>query len=424
LNPETGNIETNHGQHLPLPVRFAAGLIAILIASLLLFNWLLRPPMNDLGLMAEFLAITAIISGLAGLAAYRLGWIERSPSLRITLLGIYALASALTFLNVWITARLMFASLHDLQLATVLLLFASGIAMVLGYFLSSALTGRIHQLERAARQIQQGRLDTIVPVHGRDELASLAVSFNEMSGRLQEAARKQEELDTLRRDLIAWTSHDLQTPLASIRAIIEALADGMVEDETTRLRYLRTAQKDVQNLSILIDDLFQMAKMDAGGLVLNRELASLSDIISDTLESFSTLAIRKHVRLDGEVPPRLDPIEMDVRYISRVLDNLISNALNSTPPGGTVRVMATAGDAQVAVSVEDSGSGIAPEDLPHIFDQFYRGERSRSRESGGAGLGLAIARGLVEAHGGRITVESQPGQGSRFTFTLPRNNKR
>ncbi|MHC1781746.1 MAG: sensor histidine kinase [Anaerolineaceae bacterium] len=409
----------NPRQSFALPARFAAGLIVILVLSLLLFYWMLNPPMGDLGLMAQFLTFTALISGLAGLAAYRLGWIDRSPSFMFTLLGTYALASILTFINVWITARLMFASEHDLQLATVLLLFAGGIAMLQGYFLSSAISGRIRQLEQAAREINLGKFDVTVPMRGRDELASLAASFNEMAGRLQTAARKQEELDILRRDLIAWTSHDLQTPLASIRAIIEALADGLVEDADITQRYLRTAQKDVQDLSLLIDDLFQMAKMDAGGLTLNREIASLSDLISDTLESFSALAVRKQIKLDGQVISPVGPICVDIRYIGRVLDNLVSNALHATSAGGRVRVTASPLQDGVQIDVEDDGEGISPEDLPHIFDQFFRGEQSRSRRSGGAGLGLAIARGIVEAHGGKIWVESRPGNGSRFSFTLP-----
>lgn len=410
-------MNTHH--QIALPLRFAFGVAVILVFSLVLFNWMMHPPMGDLSLMAQFLSITSVISGLAGYTAYRLGWIEKSPGLHITLLGIYALASGLTFLNVWITARLMFTSQHDLQLATVLLLFAGGIAMVLGYFLSSGLISRINQLEKAAHEIQLGKLDVIIPVHGRDELASLAVSFNEMAVRLKLAAQKQQEVETLRKDLIAWTGHDLQTPLASIRAIIEALADGLVEDPVASQRYLRTAQREIQNLSSLIDDLFQMAQLDAGGLILNREMASLSDLISDTLESFSTLVMQKNISLEGKITTHLDPINMDVQRIGRVLNNLIANALRSTPVDGKVSVLAASIPEGVRVEVIDTGEGISTEDLPYVFDRFYRGEKSRSRASGGAGLGLAIARGIIDAHHGQITVESQPGQGSRFYFILP-----
>jgi signal transduction histidine kinase len=278
---------------LSLPVRYGLAIVLVLTLSLVLFYWLMRPPMGDLGVMAQLLAVTAFVSALVGFAAYRLGWLERSPSLRLTLMGIYALASVLAFFNVWVTAALMFASEHDLLLATVLLLFAGGIAMVLGYFLSSAIVTRISGLQQAARRIQEGELGANVEVRGRDELSALTVTFNQMSQQLEQAADKQRELDVLRRDLIAWAGHDLQTPLASVRAIIEALADGVVDDPQTVQRYYHTAQRDIQSLSLLIDDLFQMAQWDAGGLTLNREQASLSDLISDTLESFSTHATGK-----------------------------------------------------------------------------------------------------------------------------------
>jgi signal transduction histidine kinase len=348
-----------------------------------------------------------------------MGWISRSPHVSWTLLAGYALSSALTFLNVWVTARLMFASQHDLMLATVLLLFAGGIAMSLGYFISTALTDNIVVLNRAAKEIAQGHLSVRVPVAGHDEMADLARTFNDMAAQLEAAARKQHELDTLRRDLVAWIGHDLRTPLASIRVIVEALADGVVEDRATVERYLQTAQRHIRSLSLLIDDLFEMAQIDAGGLQLERDSNSISDLISDTLESFSALAARQGVKLEGKVAPGVDLVFMDAGQIGRVLTNLVSNALRHTPAGGSVQVRASAVAEGVQVEVCDTGEGIRAEDLSHIFEQFYRGEKSRSRATGGAGLGLAIAKGIVEAHGGHIGVESPDGQGTRFFFTLP-----
>jgi signal transduction histidine kinase len=239
-----------------------------------------------------------------------------------------------------------------------------------------------------------------------------------MASQLQAADEKQRELERLRTDLIAWVSHDLQTPLASIRAILEALYDGIVEEPETVKRYLHTAQRDVRSLSALIDDLFQMAQLDAGGIPLEIAEASLSDLISDTLESFSELAARQGVSLEGSAGIDVDPVSMDTQRIGRVLNNLIGNALRHTPAGGRVEVQARRANGGVEVSVCDSGEGIRLEDLPNIFESFYRGEKSRSRATGGAGLGLAIARGIVRAHGGEIRVESQPGD-TRFMFTLP-----
>jgi signal transduction histidine kinase len=199
---------------------------------------------------------------------------------------------------------------------------------------------------------------------------------------------------------------------------LEALYDGVVEEPETVKRYLNTAQRDVSSLSALIDDLFEMAQLDAGGIPLEKADSSLADLISDTLESFSELASRQSVALEGSAESSVDPVLMDTQRIGRVLNNLIGNALRHTPAGGQVEVRARRTATGVEVIVCDSGEGIRAEDLPNIFESFYRGEKSRSRATGGAGLGLAIARGIVRAHGGEIRVESQPGD-TRFIFTLP-----
>lgn len=401
-----------------MPARFLIGVVIILAISLAIFELVMLPPLRDLGLMALYLGITALVSALVGYVAYRMGWINFSPALRWTLLGGYALASILTFFNVWFSAQMMFASEHDLLLAIVLLVFASGMAMVLGYFLSSTVTERINQLKNAAEELADGNLKTRVAVNGRDEVASLAETFNQMAEQLQAADQRQRELESLRRDLIAWVSHDLQTPLTSMRAILEALSDGVVEDPETVKRYLLTAQRDVRSLSSLIDDLFHLAQLDAGGLPLHRADASLSDLVSDTLESFTELAKQQQITLEGNVESNVDPVHMDTQAIGRVLNNLIGNALRHTPAQGRVSVWVRR-NPNVEVTVSDTGEGIRAEDIPHVFERFYRGEKSRSRATGGAGLGLAIARGIVQAHGGEINVESEMGKGAQFTFRLP-----
>ena len=403
----------------PVVFRFAIGILLIFIISLAIFNMMMEPPMYELGLMALFLGITALVSALAGYVAYRFGWMTLSPTLRWSLLGGYALSSLLTFFNVWFSARLMFASQHDLLLAIVLLVFAGGMAMALGYFLSSTITERINQLKGAAEKLAEGDLKTRVPVLGRDEVASLARAFNQMAEQLEAMDSKQREMEKMRAELIAWVGHDLQTPLASIRAILEALEDGVVDDPETVKRYLNTAQRDVRSLSALIDDLFQMAQLNAGGFQLERANSSLTDLVSDTLESFAELAARQNIILTGSVESHVDPVDMDTRRIGRVLNNLIGNAIRHTSAHGVIKVEARRTSTGVDVTVMDTGEGIRAEDLPHIFDGFYRGEKSRSRATGGAGLGLAISRGIIQAHGGDIRVESEVGKGSRFTFHIP-----
>jgi signal transduction histidine kinase len=403
----------------PLPFRLLIGAAVIVAVTLGIFTLVMWPPMKDIANLALYLSLTALVSAVIGYLAYYLGWIHMSPTLRWTLLGGYILASVLTFFNVWFSAQMMFSSQHDLLLAIVLLVFAGGMATVLGYFLSGTITQRIQLLKNAAENIAHGELGTRVPVQGYDEVAGLAKTFNQMAEQLQESDDKQRELEHMRRDLIAWVGHDLQTPLTSVRAILEALSDGVVEDPETASRYLRTAQRDVNSLSALIDDLFQLAQLDTGGFPLDRANASLNDLVSDTLESFTELAKQREIKLEGNVEYNVDPVNMDTQAVGRVLNNLIGNALRHTPDQGRVSVWVHRTGKGIEVTVSDTGEGIREEDLPHVFESFYRGDKSRNRDTGGAGLGLAIARGIVQAHGGEIRVESKPGRGTLFTFNIP-----
>ncbi len=401
-------------------VRFLLGVIVAVLGGLLLFLAVLTPPTEELWAMAQFLTATAILSVAAVYLVYRLGWLHYSPRLSWTLLGGYGFASLLTFLNVFVTARLMFASDHDLRLAAVLLIFAGGIATALGYFLSTALTEKIQWVDRAAFAIAEGKRDVRVDVVGKDELARLGETFNQMAARLEAAESRHRETEQMRRNLLAWIGHDLRTPLASIQALVEALADGYITDPNEIQRYLRTIQFDASALSVLIDELFEMAEIEAGGLQLDRQPISLSDLISDTLESFAVQADELDIGLSGSADPRVDPVQLDAGLIGRVLTNLIGNALRHTPQGGSVAVSAQGVFGGVRVDVFDSGPGIPVESLPKVFEQFYRVEQSRSRaRGGGSGLGLTIAKAIVEAHRGVIGVENRGAGGARFYFVLP-----
>lgn len=402
-----------------LIVQFLCGALLVLAIGLGLFYLMMQPPLQEMGLMTALMGGSGVLSVVAAYLGYRSGWIIHSPRIGWTLAGGYAFAGLLAFLNVWVTARMMFLNQHDLTLATILLVFATGIAVVVGVFLSDTITSRIRQLNAAAGQVASGQLGTRLPAVGRDEVAQMTRTFNAMVAQLEAAERKKAEVEALRRNLVAWAGHDLRTPLTSIRAIVEALADGLVEDEATRQRYLSTARADIESLSHLIDDLFEMSQIDAGGLKLDLEPGYISDLVSDSLERFSEQARQKAIHLEGQIDPQIGPVRMDERRIGRVLANLIANALRHTPAGGSVQVSAQWSGAGLQVAVQDTGEGIQPEDLPYVFEQFYRGEKSRSRATGGAGLGLAIARGIVEAHGGTIAIESEPGKGTRVRFTLP-----
>lgn len=404
---------------LSATTRFILALILILTLAVIGFYFVFSPPMNEVWLMTGFLLVTTALSAIAGYAAYRLGWMNRSPNIRTALLGSYGLACFLTFINVWLTARLMFADQHDLLLGTILLIFAGAIAMALGYLLSSSFLDRIKSLDTAAKTIATGNLSSRVEIEGRDELAELAQTFNFMASQLEDAAKQREALEKMRKELIAWIGHDLQTPLTSISAIIDALADGMIQDEKTKQRYYDTAKKNIYSLSHLIDDMFQLAQIDSGGIKLNYQSVSISDLISDCLESYTEIAKNKHINLQGSVAPKIGEIEIDAQRINRVLNNLIDNAIHHAPAEGKVEVVASQTEREVKVLVEDNGSGIHPNDLPFIFDQYYRGQQTQNKEFRRTGLGLAISKGIVNAHGGEISVTSQQGQ-TKFWFTLPR----
>jgi len=195
----------------------------------------------------------------------------------------------------------------------------------------------------------------------------------------------------------------------------------VVTDPQTIHQYLTQTAKQVDQITLLVDDLFQVSQLDAGGLILNRENASLSDLISDTLESFSELAKQKGINLRGSAEKGIDPLVMDVQLIGRVLNNLISNAIRHTPAGKEISLCASIVKGGVEVSVRDQGEGIRSEDLPHVFERFYRADKSRNRMTGGSGIGLAIVKSIVTAHGGMVEAESHLNEGSRFVVKLPKN---
>jgi len=415
-------------------------LIAFGIALLLAIGWLgVRG--QDMIELARYLLVSSVISlgcGALGLAWFRRGQVRLWVQVTLT----FTLGLAVAILNIFLTANLMFISKdHDLPLLILLMLFAATVSLALGYALAQALAQRVTALHQGAHALAGGDLAARVDETGGDELAALAAEFNRMAAQLAAAAEERGRLESTRRELIAAISHDLRTPLASLRVMTEALADGLVEDPATTERYLTTMRGQIGHLSSLIDDLFELAQIDAGVLRMELQRASLADLVSDAIEGMRPQAAAKGVRLEGSVAPGISPALIAPQKIERVLYNLVTNAVRHTPAGGSVTIRVTTdhqpptidrrsstdrgtqpvvrSPSSVVVEVADTGEGIAPDDLPRIFEHFYRGEKSRSRATGGAGLGLAIARGIVEAHGGRIWAASEPERGTRIAFTLP-----
>ena len=403
-------------------LRFSIGILFALEASLALLYYLLPIPEPTFIFIAIVMGLTATFSLSLVYSAFRLGWISQIKRLRWTILGGYSFSMLIVVAVIAIITNRVFTNLPDVLLTATLLFFGSGIFVSFGYVLTHDLSNRLNALNQASREIARGNLNERVSLTGRDEIAELGATFNEMASQLQVLDNRQKELRRIRNDMIAWIGHDLRTPLTSIRAMLEALSDRVVEDPDTTQRYLEMAQKEIKNLSRLIDDLFDLAKMDSDGLSLDRQDVALPDLISDTLESFFTLAKQNHIELTGSVEPGIDLVYIDAQLINRVLNNLTSNAVRYTPAGGIVRIEAVRSGNKVIVSVIDNGKGMKPEDMANIFERFYRGDKSRNRSTGGSGLGLAISRGIIEAHGEHITAVSKLGQGTTVSFTIPESN--
>jgi signal transduction histidine kinase len=399
---------------------FLAGSLALAVFAASLFG---IPP-ADLEDVALLLGVSGGGSGLLALVLIRPAVLGRLGGVRAQLIGAGLIGSLLLLGMVLAGARAMFISGHDLSVLLTMLTFAAALSVGFGLLYAMPLSSRIERVRAGTERIAGGELGSEVKVEGHDEVAGLAVDFNRMARALEEAAQRERGIEKSRRDLVAAVSHDLRTPLASTRALIEALADGVAADPETERRYLSSASRELEHLSRLVDDLFELARIDAGVLELTLEEASLHDVISDTISSFQPQAEQKGVHLLGEVSADADPVLANPPKLQRVLHNLVSNALRHTPPDGTVTLRAAPEGDVTRVEVSDTGEGIASEDLPRVFERSFRTEQSRTRSekdgTPGAGLGLAIARGLVEAHGGTMEVESEPGQGSRFRFTLRR----
>ena len=285
---------------------------------------------------------------------------------------------------------------------------ALGILMV--GFVSRRMLTPIQALGSASRRLGSGDLSQRVSTSGPREISDLANSFNDMAESLQRAEEQ-------RRVLVADVAHELRTPLSNIQGYLEALKDGLLQPDADTLD---TIHQQVVHLARLVEDLRLLAQAEGGALDLNLEPNSLENVLSRSVEAFRARADARDVEVSLQVSPGLPLVMLDRTRIAQVVGNLLENAVQHTPRGGAVRVSVEAAPAGMArVTVEDSGEGIPPEEIPLVFERFYRVDPSRSRATGGVGLGLTIAKKLVEAHGGAIYAESIQGQGSRFIFELP-----
>ncbi|HVK43677.1 MAG TPA: HAMP domain-containing sensor histidine kinase [Micropruina sp.] len=372
---------------------------------------------------ADFLLIVAISALAAGLvcgAAVLALRLSRAASLTVQLVVLVGATVLSVVAATLAIAFQMYISPHDL----VVLIWVIGVAAVtslpVAWILGRRLSRSSARLRRTAREIGGGAVVAAAPVEGR-ELSELAVELAETSRRLAQARDEVATLDRSRRELIAWISHDLRTPLSALRAMAESLEDGVATDPE---RYLRQMQAQVDTLDRMVDDLFELSKIQTGTLTLAREPVSLFDLVSDSVADLSPVAAARRVRLRESGTGDLT-LWGDARELSRVIGNLLMNAIQHSPEGGEILIEAEArGDGHVMLSVRDEGGGIPEEDLGRVFHPGWRGASARTPVVGvgtasGAGLGLAIVQGIVEAHAGGVSVVNVPG-GCRFDVVLPR----
>jgi signal transduction histidine kinase len=283
------------------------------------------------------------------------------------------------------------------------------IALILIFFLSRRITSPIDVLARTARRLGWGDLSQRVELRGEGEVAALAQAFNSMAADLEQA-------EQLRRDLVADVAHELRTPLSNIQGYLEAIRDGVMKPDVATIRSLN---EEVTLLSRLVNELQELSLAEAGELKLVYQTEDIDRLVRQAVDPWRRQMAAKKISLSLVLPDNLPPVTIDWQRVNQVLHNLLENAVAYTGKGGTITVTAAKQGDWVEVAVSDTGEGIPAEDLPNIFERFYRVDKSRARVTGGSGLGLTIAKRLVEAHGGEITVRSELGKGSRFSFTLP-----
>jgi signal transduction histidine kinase len=286
---------------------------------------------------------------------------------------------------------------------------AIAIALALTLVLSRRVTSPIRVLARAARRLGHGDLSQRVQFQGKGEVAELAQAFDTMAGNL-------EHTEQLRRNMVADVAHELRTPLSNIQGHLEAIRDRVMKPNAATIRSL---SEEAALLSQLVNELQELSLVEAGELKLDSRSEDVARLVRQAVSPWQPKMAAKDISLSLDVPDDLPPVKIDWQRVNQVLHNLLENAVAHTPKGGSISVAATELEGWVEISVADTGEGIPAADLPNIFERFYRVDKSRARITGGSGLGLTIAKRLIEAHGGQITVESKLGRGTCFSFTLP-----
>ena len=347
---------------------------------------------------------------------------RRTSPLARQLAGGVALSIGLSTGGVVVIALAMFLSPHDALVMVVLLAYSGGLAAYSVWALAQGPLADVRSVGDGLRAVGEGRRDVAIETGGCDELAQLAGDASRMVAQLAEREAERDASDAARRGLVAAVSHDLRTPLTSMRLLADAIEDELVDDETRR-DYLRQMSLHIRALSALVDDLFELSRLEAGDIQWSMQRVRLDELVAETVEAMRAQADAHGVRVSAAVPEHVVVDRADPERLQRVLFNLIQNAIRHTPADGSVTVVAEASSAGIEVEVADTGAGLDPADRSRAFEPFYRGGNGQARPAGATGLGLTICRAIVEAHGGRIWFADAQG-GTRVRFSLPSSEAR
>ncbi len=367
----------------------------------------------DLATLAAYLVPALVLTVLAVALANRL---LMRVSLRQRFVVIAVAGTVVSLGNLFALTRAMAITHHDATLLATLLLYAAATGVGAAVSVSRSAAAGLGRLSRNARRLGEGDLDARVgPLDAAPELEDLARTMDEMADRLRSAQERERRAEATRTDLITAVSHDLRTPLASLRAMVEAIDEGVVRDPPTLERYAAEMRRSVGQLSSMVNDLFELVQIDAGAIEAETERARVGDVVERALATVEVPARDKGLTLVAAIDGAADLV-CSPRLV-RVLQTLLVNAVRHTPADGTVRVEAKRTTGALELAVQDTGSGMQPADLARVFEPFFRADAARSGP--GAGLGLALAKRIVEALGGTIEAESEPARGSRFAVSVP-----
>jgi signal transduction histidine kinase len=391
---------------------------ALVLAAAAALAAALVAPAHGLGPAAVTAGLVAGLGGPALATAHALAAARRRfGSLRREFVFAAVVALGVILLTVVATALLMFVSDHDALLVSAIVLAAGLVAFRIASLVALSVATDVTAVRDALGAVGTGQRELHVAVAAQDEIGELARSASAMVGRLAEEERRRDAAESARRRLVAAVSHDLRTPLASLRLLVEAIDDDIV-DEGMRRRYLATMQTHVRSLSAMIDDLFELSRIEAGDIEWSIGQIRVKGLVQEAVEAMGPEARASSVKVRTDLQDPVLVARADPEKIQRVLFNLIRNAIRHTPADGSVTVRAEATGPWVEIEVTDTGEGIVEEERGQVFDPFFRGGSGASRGSDGAGLGLAISRAIVETHGGRIWLPASEG-GTRVRFSLP-----